>query len=226
MRIPLVTTLATWPAYVRWGVLGALPVLIALFLFGFPDDGEPESVATARSYRMKVDRAISGHSIKLESDERVNYAGIRTPYKHEPFHEEARKRNAELIDGRTVRVRYDVRERDRKNRLLAYVSVDGQLVNETLVREGLAYVRLTPGTKRYSEKLLSAQADAQKRKRGIWRRTPKSPESKYPADPKYGNFHRPACEEVPKIKLDRLVFFGTRRRALDAGCAPCPKCKP
>lgn len=212
---------------IRWSIVGVVVLALAVLMFGFLSD-EPQETTYAKPLRIKVDRAASGHSIKLESGERLNYAGIRTLYEHESqrFHSEVRRRNGELVDGRKVRVRYDAPYRDRKGRLLGYVSVDGQLVNETLVREGLAYVRLTTETRRFADLLLAAQADARKHRRGIWRSMSKSSEANYPADPKYGNFHRPSCGEVEKINPARLVTFRNKKKAFDEGFAPCSKCLP
>lgn len=222
----VVSIMSNQSAFLRWGLLGAVALLITLLVFRFSGGALHSDTASIPTYRMEVKRVVSGHSIKVELNARLNYAGIRTPYKHEPLHKEAQQRNAELVDGKKIRVRYDERERDRKGRLLAYVSVDGQLVNETLVREGLAYVRLTPGTRRFAELLLAAQADARKRRKGIWSHNRRPSEKQYPADPKYGNYHRPACPEAPKINPQRLVSFSTKRRAIDAGFAPCSKCLP
>lgn len=212
-------------AAIRWSIVGAFGLAFAVILFTWLGGDERERSPTG-SYRAEVARVISGHSIKLESDERLNYAAIRTPYKNEPFHEEARQRNAELVEGKKVRLRFDVQDHDGKGRLLAFVSVDGQLVNETLVREGLAYVRLTRDTRRFADRFLAAQAEAREHKRGIWARTSPSSETSYPADPKYGNFHRPTCEESPKINPARLVTFDNKSQAFDAGYAPCTKCSP
>lgn len=227
MKIRPATRLAGGPPVVWWGIMGMLALAFAVLMFSMRGNDEREEDFT-RPLRVEVKRAVSGHSIKLDSDEKLNYAGIRTLYEHESeqLYEEARKRNGELVDGREVRVRYDAPYRDRKGRLLGYISVDGQLVNETLVREGLAYARLTTETRRFADRLLAAQADARKHRRGIWRHSSKSSEASYPADPKYGNFHRPSCEEVEKINPKRLVTFRSRSKALDEGFAPCAKCLP
>lgn len=225
MNIPLDLILNNRTAAIRWGAGSVLVLVVAALLFNTLGSSEEERYF-ARPLRIEVERAASGHSIKLKTGERLNYAGIRTPYKQETMHDDARKRNSELVDGQKVRVRYDAPYRDRKGRLLGYVSVGGQLVNETLVREGLAYVRLTPETKRFADILLAAQTDAREHRRGIWRQMSESSESTYPADPKYGNFHRPSCGEVEKIKPERLVAFRDKDEAFDKGFAPCSKCLP
>lgn len=188
------------------------------------EDGKP--VRTERPRKAEVKRVISGHKIKLESDEELIYAGIRCPYPTEPMFEEAKRRNIELVEGETIRIRFDRHERDRKDRLLAYVSSGGTFVNEALVREGLAYVRLTPDTRRYASELLAAQAEARRLSKGLWQRHVKDLRGGYVADPKYGNFHKLSCEEVGKIKSERRVEFRDRDQALDQGFAPCESCRP
>ena len=177
-------------------------------------------------YAVEVKHVRSGHSIKIEPDLRLNYAGIRAPYRDEPLFEKAKQRNEELVLDRRVRVRYDDGAQRGADRALGYVFVGGVFVNELLVREGLAYVRLTTGTQRYNERLLTAQKEAQRKRRGLWGHPPPSPERKLLADPKYGNFHRPSCDESPKIKPERVTIFKTRRAALAKGFAPCRRCNP
>ncbi|MGI0149322.1 MAG: thermonuclease family protein, partial [Thermoplasmata archaeon] len=135
-------------------------------------------------------------------------------------------RNAELVAEREVRLRFDDERRDGDGRLLAYVFVGDQFINETLVREGLAYVRLTTSGQRFGKRLLAAQAEARKKGRGVWSKPSPSRESSYSADPKYGNFHRPSCEEASKIQPERLIVFKSDKEALEKGFAPCSKCKP
>ncbi len=204
---------------------GVVLAIVGVYVFSWGADGEPPT-PPEKVFNAKVKRAISAHTIKLKSDERLNYAGIRGPYKDEPLFEEALRRNKSLVEGRRIRMRYDKEPKDGKDRVRAYVFADEGFVNEILVREGLAYVRLTPGERRFATELLAAQAEARRNRRGIWKQKPVSTEPRYPADPKYGNFHRPSCEEVAKIKPERLVTHKTSRRATDAGCAPCPKCRP
>ncbi len=174
----------------------------------------------------EVEHVRSGHKIILDDGEEVLYAGIRAPYEDEPLFDEAKARNTELVGGKTVRLRYDESAKDKKERFVAYVFADGALVNEQLVREGLAYAHLTTDHRRFEKELLAAQAEARKHRQGLWNLPAPAKETQYPADPKYGNFHRPTCAEVPKIKPERLQVFAARNKALDAGFAPCHHCRP
>ena len=213
------------PALFRWGAIGALvTVSVVLVVRALPNEEPPPK--DQPTLRAKVKRVYDGRKIKLETDEKVVYAGIRTPLPKEPFHTEAASRNTELVEDKKVRLRFGQQEKTREGHLLAYIFIDDECINETLVREGLAYVRLTPTTRRFAEKLLLAQVEARKAKRGIWSGNPPAPESHYPADPKYGNFHRPGCQEVPKIKPERRVTLKSRKQAYSEGYAPCSRCGP
>lgn len=176
---------------------------------------------------VEVKRVVSGQKIKLDNDheEYLIYAGIRAPVGDEAMYDEATRRNAELVDKKKVRLRFDKDRRDGDGRLLAYVFVDDLFVNEALVREGLAFVRATPTANRFSERLLAAQAEARSARKGVWAKRMVG-SATYIGDPKYGNYHKSECEEAGKIPKERKLIFKGDKPALDGGFAPCARCKP
>lgn len=186
-------------------------------------EAEPE---TMRTRGANVKRVISGHKIKIEQDDEVVYAGIRAPYRNERLGEESYALNQQLVDGKRIRMRFDVEQRDEKDRWLAYVFVDGAMVNERLVADGLAYVRLRAGETRFSEELLSAQREARAARRGLWKRKIKSQATEYPADQKHATFHLPDCEDVANTRPENHVVFASKVEAFDSGFAPCNRCQP
>jgi micrococcal nuclease len=209
---------------VRWVAVGVLvcasTVMLVRSMSGANDDGP------AKPTRVTVKGVLSGDLVKVKHHGRVVYAGIRAPFGGEPLYEEAVRRNAELVEGKEIRLRYGEQPRDRDGRLQAYAFLGDAFLNDIMVREGLAYVRLTTTTRRFADRLLDAQRQAREDRRGIWRHVSDSSDDSYPADPKYGNFHRVSCAEVPKIKPDRLVTFESKDAAFDAGYAPCDTCLP
>lgn len=75
-----------------------------------------------------------------------------------------------LSNAKEIQLEFDeTNKTDRYGRLLAYVFVDGMLLQETLVREGLARVAYVkePNTK-YLEELKKAQEKAKNESLGIW----------------------------------------------------------
>jgi len=89
---------------------------------------------------VQVVRVIDGDTIQVccVFGDRVNvrYIGVDTPETHhpmrgvEPYGKEASEANRKLVDGKTVSLKFDVEQRDRYGRLLAYVYLeDGTFVN-------------------------------------------------------------------------------------------------
>ena len=194
-------------AYVIWGTRSSEPV--------------PERVTGG-----EVKRVISGDYIKIEPDGRVKYAGINVPSAEDPLGAKTMELNRKLVDGKKIRMRFDETEKDKEGRWLAYVFVDGEMVNKRLVAEGLAYVSLKAGERRYAQELLAAQAEARDSGLGLWEKPVRSTEPRYPGDRKHGAFHRPACADVANTRPGNEVVFRNKQEAFDAGFAPCGHCQP
>ncbi len=125
-----------------------------------------------------VERVVDGDTIQVRVDgrmETVRYIGVNTPeLRHpvrgaEPGGQEALTVNRELVAGKRVRLEMDARARDRHRRLLAYVWVDGVMVNAELVRRGYAEVMTVPPNVRYQRLFLTLQREARQAGRGLWR---------------------------------------------------------
>lgn len=176
---------------------------------------------------LDIEQVRTGNTLILKHDEKLLYRGVMAASEGQPFFDEARKRNEELLKNQKVRVRYERdSERDKKERLLGYVFVGRKLVNAELIREGLAYARITSDMTRYNKELLDASVEARKARRGIWSQAAPPAESEYWGDPKYGLFHRPSCAEKAKAKADRIQTVKSRTDAIDRGWAPCADCTP
>lgn len=89
----------------------------------------------------------------------------------QPFGQEASDKTAELLNNANkIEVEFDVgQKQDKYNRYLAYIYVDGEMLNNILVREGLAKVAYVyPPNTRYLTKLENSQEAAKSEKIGIW----------------------------------------------------------
>lgn len=74
-----------------------------------------------------------------------------------------------LKKGETVQLEVGNPSRDDYGRLLGYIWVDGELLNERIVSYGYARVAyIIPPNTKYLDELLKAQEQAQERKTGIW----------------------------------------------------------
>ena len=117
---------------------------------------------------------VDGDTIKLANGETIRYIGIDTPETKHPtkadgcFGLEASERNKELVLGKKVDLTYDVSETDQYGRVLAYVWVDGKMVNEKLVEEGYAFAKSYPPDVKYQGLFIEAESGARENNRGLW----------------------------------------------------------
>ncbi|MBR8661197.1 thermonuclease family protein [Brevibacillus sp. NL20B1] len=125
----------------------------------------------------KVTEVVDGDTFKVTingKEETVRMLLIDTPEtKHpdkpvQPFGPEASKFTKELLTEKSVELEKDVSERDKYGRLLAYVYVNDQSVQEKLLEKGLARVAVYPPNVKNVDKYRDIQAKAQKAGVGIW----------------------------------------------------------
>lgn len=77
-----------------------------------------------------------------------------------------------LIEGREVRLEYDVRQFDRYGRTLAYVFLrDGTFVNAVLLKQGAAVLMTTPPNVKYVDEFVRLQSMARQNRAGLWNYT-------------------------------------------------------
>ena len=129
---------------------------------------------------VQFSKPVDGDTARLiyqGKEEKFRFLLIDTPKtKHprlgkQPFGQEASDRTKELLQNADqVEVEFDVgTKEDKYQRKLAYIYVDGKMLNEILVREGLAKVAYVyPPNTRYLDRLEKAQEQAKAEKLGIW----------------------------------------------------------
>jgi micrococcal nuclease len=127
-----------------------------------------------------VERVVDGDTIIVHAAgrrERVRLIGIDTPESVKPntpvqcFAIEASNRTKALLPAGTgVRLVGDVEQRDRYQRLLAYVyrASDGLFVNLQLAREGYAVPYTFPPNVAHTADFVAAAGEARDAGRGLW----------------------------------------------------------
>jgi micrococcal nuclease len=104
----------------------------------------------------------------------VRLIGVDTPETVHPtepvecFGPAASHFTEQALEGKRVRLTFDVERQDRYGRTLAYVWVGDALFNERLVRDGFATVATFPPNVRYVDRFLAAQRFARSHDRGLW----------------------------------------------------------
>ena len=123
---------------------------------------------------VKVVAVLDGDTIIIGGGEKVRYAGLNTPETHHPDKlpeycgQEAFEANRRLVAGKTVRLEFDARRRDKYGRLLAYVYVDSLFVNAELIRQGYAQVTTYKDSQRHHDEFARLQQSAITARRGMW----------------------------------------------------------
>lgn len=129
------------------------------------------SEAGASGELATVVSVTDGDTIRIVIDgpeQPLRLIGIDAPEPGECIASEASARLSELVNGSEVELVRDQSDRDQFDRLLRYVYVDGQLVNEILVAEGLAIARRYDPDTAMAEILELAQVSAEEAQAGLW----------------------------------------------------------
>lgn len=87
---------------------------------------------------------------------------------NECFAEEAKEKLKELVEGKEIKLEKDVSEKDKYDRLLRYVYLGEENINEILVREGFAKLATYPPDMKYYGKIKEAQRVAKENRAGLW----------------------------------------------------------
>ena len=128
----------------------------------------PTPTTQERFQDTKVTKIIDGDTIVIEGEVRVRLIGIDAPEKNDCLEKESTNALQSLIEGKTVRMEKDVSETDRYGRLLRYLWIGEELINETMVRNGFAYAKDYPPDTKYKDRLKAAQEEAQNNGRQLW----------------------------------------------------------
>lgn len=145
-----------------------------LLLTGCNDDPNHEIAAET----FPVIRVVDGDTLIVDRDgteERIRLIGIDTPESVHPdesrnveYGEIASEFTESKLEDQAVTLEYDVQERDQYGRILAYVYLNGEMFNKTLLEEGHAKVATYPPNVKYVEEFTALQEKAREEKKGIW----------------------------------------------------------
>ena len=128
---------------------------------------------------IKVLEVIDGDTVKLSSGRLLRYIGLDTPevrvkkngkfeYAPQPFSLEATEYNRKLVEGKSIRVEFDVVKKDKYGRLLGYCFVGDVFVNAELIKQGYATVYTWPPNVKYVDTFVALGKQARVNKKGLW----------------------------------------------------------
>lgn len=126
-----------------------------------------------------VTRAVDGDTLLLSGDVRVRLLGIDTPESvhpsrpAEPLGTAASEFTAARANGTSVRLVFDRERQDRYGRVLAWVFVGDECLNESIVRQGFSKAVLrSPLRPDYRKRLIATEQLAREERLGIWATEP------------------------------------------------------
>ena len=138
-----------------------------------------QPLETLEEGQYRVQRVVDGDTLVLEDHTRVRLIGANTPESVkpntpvQPWALEASAFTKQFVADGLIRLQFDQERIDKYGRLLAYVWVDDRMLNEELIRAGLAkwepqYRYSSPMKARFR----AAQQEAQQAGRGLWSSRP------------------------------------------------------
>ena len=137
----------------------------------------------ARRGWARVTAVVDGDTIDVDwagRRERVRLLGVDAPETVDPhrpvgcYGPEASAFTHRRLQGRTVRLSFDRRHRDRYGRLLAYVEIDSHRFNDELLTAGYARLLVIPPNGLHGRAMLTEELAARSAARGLWGACPGS----------------------------------------------------
>ncbi len=153
-----------------------VPLILLVLLFSCTSRGDREKLAGFLSVTKVVDGDTFWVDDGSEKGLKIRLIGVDTPETVHPqkgveyYGKEASNFAKSLLEGKKVRLEFDVDRIDRYGRTLAYVYLsDGTFLNAELVKKGYAHVMTVPPNVKYSENFLELEREARKNRMGLWK---------------------------------------------------------
>lgn len=138
--------------------------------------------------QIKVVRVLAVDTLILENDEKISLIGLDGPRPPKtddvkrdkygfiipdanptiPLETEAFRCVRDLVEGKIVRLEFDTQRRDGEGVRTAYVFLpDGRMLNEEILRQGYAQLKLRMPNMRYAARFRNAYQEARREMRGL-----------------------------------------------------------
>lgn len=173
----ILITLSLFTSFINEDELGKNLNLVEEFILG------EKNIQTAEKIeQVVVERVVDGDTIILEDGRTIRYLNIDTPESVKPntpvqcYAKEASAINRELVDKRTIYIKYDEQERDRYGRELRFIFLKAEdtsdiekSVNAYLVEMGFARSMIYKPNDTYENDFYTLERQAKRNNIGIWR---------------------------------------------------------
>ncbi len=207
------------------------------------DDPPPSSVPTSdipeqlrgHDHYYRLEYVLDGDSLLLKNGEELRLIGIDAPEKDQEFGDRSRAFVRSLLKkGALISVDYDQVVRDRYDRLLGYVFLlvprkNGKkkcvMINELLLRKGLATIFLHRRNTKWKHRLITAQRKSLRKRKNLFHRLQENSDTYYSVRGHF-RYHRPGCTYVRDVPDKYIQVFQSRKQALRHGCNSASCCLP
>lgn len=166
--------------------------LLFLLSFATTQQALAQTNVEQNGFKAEVIQVLDGDSIKIRREgkremEIVSLIGIEAPeISHresagqEPFGTLSQQYLSVAITRKVVRIEQDVQTTSPSGQTLGYIWLGDRLLNEEMVKQGLALLATAPPNVKYVERFQQAQTVAREAKKGIW--NPDNPLTQSPSD--------------------------------------------
>lgn len=147
-------------------------VLIAVVSFFNLWIVESAEAKAGKKFTVELVKCIDGDTARFTKVDKTRFLYIDTPESTntiEKYGEEAAEYTcSKLTNAKKIQLQYDGDKKDKYERTLAWVWVDGKLLQKNLIVKGYVKKFYDYGTYSYESELIKAQKKAKKNKVGYW----------------------------------------------------------
>ncbi len=159
--------------FITMVILATIVGIMAVYFagLGIKNISEKNSL---HKFEAVVEKVVDGDTVVTDAGEKVRFLGVDTPELHhpdrpeEPFAQEAKQYVKERIEGKKCVFEYTDRDHyDKYGRTLAFIYIDGDLLNSELVKKGYGYASVSKFISKTKE-FLVLENIAKKFRLGLW----------------------------------------------------------
>jgi len=154
-------------------------ILVVSGIVGYGSSSTVEAKAGTK-FTVKLSKCIDGDTAQFSKVGKTRFLYIDTPEsttKVEPYGKESAAYTCNLLKkAKTIHLQYDGPKKDKYNRTLAWVWVDGKLIQKEIIKKGYVKQFYDYGTYSYESELRALQVTAMKNKVGMWKGSNTKPE--------------------------------------------------
>lgn len=122
-------------------IILALPINFGIgFYLGYKFAPPKTIISNALPASAVVTKVFDGDTIEINTPQKISirYLGIDAPDKGKPNYKESKEYNEKLVLGKKITLEYDENQNDKYGRILAWVWINGKLINQEMITSGYA----------------------------------------------------------------------------------------